>query len=720
MFYWLDSSNSYIRELFKDPSSGISSLDTKIESWLSSSWNWLTTEILSLHTIDLLWIVIPVITGVVIFSLRTNGTKYLRIEAPHRRDDDSIDWLGDSFDWHPLGDSIDWHPVRSDDGSYQGVGERSRFTDLTLYEGHLFHGDDATSRRRLPDEEALRIDRKYTLEVAIRSKRIGLSAPLAPSAILNPRQSTEPLTIFVVVRPKVGPIIIEDPVGVIEWPYDQDSTRGFFRLTMPQRLQEAILECKFEVRLYHENLDLLDVVQLVTHVTADVDLVGFGSLVSWPRGQDSAFRLDPDAAIRKLTVHVSSDSEGFQFELIFRRGEKNITLPFRRNITAGDLESLLEKVRNFWTELAITNYEQKLSVSLPTWKRYLESIRNLGSEAWQLLFGSRTGSQKGTPETIGELLERMSFLEGTHIQITYDRRITEFVFPWNILYPPWKTGAEVDLDAFWGARYQIEQVWEGGERDNLQSEPVGIAAVIDPHFDSFGESTAEIQMLKDFCTSAGGRISIDFNINGEIQLLHALSNRPAHHLYYFFCHGYAPSRQSLVGRDGVKLLRETIEKLSPETQAPWSTLLALTAKMNNEAWMFIGNSEVKESTLRRTGSYFDGRRPIVFMNMCHSAALAPSMTSGLVRLFLDRDASAVIGTESPMTSVFAHAFAHEFLTHLLAGTDGTDVGTALWRARRFFLHNKMNPLGLSYTLYGRATVGLGSKRTKAPEESHNG
>jgi hypothetical protein len=88
---------------------------------------------------------------------------------------------------------------------------------------------------------------------------------------------------------------------------------------------------------------------------------------------------------------------------------------------------------------------------------------------------------------------------------------------------------------------------------------------------------------------------------------------------------------------------------------------------------------------------------------CQSAALAPSMTSGLVRLFLDRSASAVIGTEAPMTSVFAHAFAEQFFTHLLSGCD---VGTALLRSRRYFLE-RHNPLGLAYTLYGRATTKLG-------------
>jgi hypothetical protein len=93
--------------------------------------------------------------------------------------------------------------------------------------------------------------------------------------------------------------------------------------------------------------------------------------------------------------------------------------------------------------------------------------------------------------------------------------------------------------------------------------------------------------------------------------------------------------------------------------------------------------------------------------MCQSADLVPSQRGGLVRVFLDHNASAVIGTESPMTGVFADAFSRVLLNDLF--TNGSDVGTALWNARRHFLGpTERNPLGLAYTLYGRALARLGS------------
>jgi hypothetical protein len=323
------------------------------------------------------------------------------------------------------------------------------------------------------------------------------------------------------------------------------------------------------------------------------------------------------------------------------------------------------------------------------------------TDAWDLLFGSRTGSQKGASETVGDLMARTELADGSIVQVTYDGRLTDFVFPWSILHPPANPGTSVDPLRFWGSRYQVEQVWGGANKDWLEIEPVGVAVTIDP---GFGEAQPEIDMFESFRAEAGSRLDLGAPIADRTNLYTALSG--ARHLYYFFCHGYAPAGPSLTRRDGIKVLREIIEGLPADQRKPWDTLLALTAKMDDESWIFIGDAQITESALRRERGYFSKRRPILFLNMCHSAALAPSMTSGLVRLFLDRDAAAIIGTESPMTPVFAHAFGNEVLNNLFRGDD---IGTALWRARRHFLaDNIRNPLGFVYTLYGRATVKLGS------------
>lgn len=610
-----------------------------------------------------------------------------------------------------LGIETEQETVARDAAAREGTrGESDRFTDVTLYRGKLFPGDSPAYSSRLSDQEALQARHEYTLEVAIRRRRTGIAATApAPRPVLNPRQTTETLRIFVVAR-ALSAVEIDEPVAAVDWPYNADSSPAFFRISVPDTLLDPE-EGSVEVRLYHENLDLLDVVNVKFFVTAEGEEENLvPTRIDWPRSSRAERRLDPDKATRSLTIRVGPAIEGYKLDFVFLREDRTISFPLERHITPGDLEALLVKVRDFWSELVITNYENQLSVTLPTWDRYLKRLNELGAEAWELLFGSRVGTQKGASETVSDLLARMDFAGGTHVQVTYDRRVTDFVFPWSILYPPAVPGAAIDPRLFWGARYQIEQVWEGGSNDGLETEPVGVTIVVDR---GFGEVKPEIDMFEGFKASAAGRLDVGLPISNRQDLLSALTDSPSHHLYYFFCHGYTPAGPPILRRDSLKLLRESIEALPPSEGKPWGTLLALTAKMADEAWIFIGDAQITESELRRARDFFKQRRPILFLNMCHSAALAPSVTRGLLRLFLDRDAAALIGTESPMTSVFAHAFARELLKNLFGGSD---LGTALWRARRHFLGDEFrNPLGFAYTLYGRATSKLGAYPLVAAE-----
>jgi hypothetical protein len=199
-------------------------------------------------------------------------------------------------------------------------------------------------------------------------------------------------------------------------------------------------------------------------------------------------------------------------------------------------------------------------------------------------------------------------------------------------------------------------------------------------------------------------------------LFQELGRKPSAHLIYFYCHGYAPDpdiRSPLRG-EGVKQMAQRIDKLgqgTPERQA-LETLLTLITKMEDEPWMHIGNAYIREDRLVRQ-NFFETRRPIVFLNMCQSADLLPSNSSGLVRIFLNHNASAVVGTEGQMTSTFANPFAEEIFNALFRGDD---IGTSLWKARRHFLNRMRNPLGLAYTLYGSAVARLGTGPICTAEE----
>jgi hypothetical protein len=93
--------------------------------------------------------------------------------------------------------------------------------------------------------------------------------------------------------------------------------------------------------------------------------------------------------------------------------------------------------------------------------------------------------------------------------------------------------------------------------------------------------------------------------------------------------------------------------------------------------------------------------PLVMLNMCESAQLSPTLSDSFVNFFLDRGAPTVIGTESPMTVTFAHAFAESLLTGIFRGQR---AGAAILATRQQFLSAATNPLGLAYTLYGSAAT----------------
>src|SRR5271157_5950103 len=103
----------------------------------------------------------------------------------------------------------------------------------------------------------------------MRRQQIHARSRDTPGALRHRCRMTETLTIFVVARPLYGPIVIDERMSAIDWPYNADSSPAFFRIIVPETLPEPVLEAKVEVRLYHANLDLLDVTHLLFRVTSD-------------------------------------------------------------------------------------------------------------------------------------------------------------------------------------------------------------------------------------------------------------------------------------------------------------------------------------------------------------------------------------------------------------------------------------------------------------------
>lgn len=101
---------------------------------------------------------------------------------------------------------------------------------------------------------------------------------------------------------------------------------------------------------------------------------------------------------------------------------------------------------------------------------------------------------------------------------------------------------------------------------------------------------------------------------------------------------------------------------------------------------------------------WSGPRPLVFLNGCHTTALLPSQSFGLVAAFVqDAQAAGVIGTEITVFEELASSFGLEFLRGLLA--QSLELGVAMRRARLALLARK-NPLGLAYVPFAPSRLKL--------------
>ena len=413
---------------------------------------------------------------------------------------------------------------------------------------------------------------------------------------------------------------------------NSDSAPAFFRVSVkPDQILDGNTRAELDVRLYHRG-DLLDIVRVTISVTTarSGSVPGLPAHLEWPDDEDELPRIDAQAPVRGLTIQVSRALGGYQFEFLFARTDgdgkdlPDIVIPITREIGDDDLKKLLKRIRNFWTELAITNYAKSLSVTTSTFSGYADRLATLGQQAWLLLFGEGYGSQTGAGETLSSYLSEINLPQGTHIQISYPADLNNFVFPWNVLYPPPANDAAIDPLNFWGARFQIEQVFKGSKQDRLGEEPVNVAFALDS---AFGNAGLETAMFHDYVASSNGKLSVTDPISNDTALEAGLRLIPAAHLVYFFCHGFAPSSPEL-RIDLVKVMREEIERLPDAEKAALDTLLRMFSAPGEEPWIHIGDSQIKESKLAGL-KFFEQRKPIVFLNMCQSADLLPSMTSGL-------------------------------------------------------------------------------------------
>jgi hypothetical protein len=586
------------------------------------------------------------------------------------------------------------------DAAQSAAQEADRFADLELFHDHHYGTEAPDPTLRLGESEALAAHGAYTLSVAIRREPTGIGAAQATRPVINPRRDRETVELLAVVscRQPSAPTF-EDPVLPLEWPYDADSTLALFRFTTGAAPPPEPL--RIEIRLYaRASLALVDIVEVVF-------IAG-----RWTRHEPEPGPTSPPFGAAwpdALTLHVTREGGGYGFEVLFKRaGKEHLRTSLNRHLDGAELRYLLLRVRAHWTRLVIGKLASRPALTSEGYREEVTAIADLGAAAWRLLFGNRIGEGAGASEALGEALRASPLAPGSPVRITTDQHAQGFVFPWAILCPPRGLDETLDPGAIWGLRYRIELTQKQGPLRPPGPRRPRIAAVLDPGFASSVDHRATLEAV-----TRNGAAAELLEGNTEKAVLDRLQENPPADLYYYFCHGFAPGQDGLFKTDVLAEIRKAVGVLPEADQLPWTKMLSLAGDETRVAAMLTGAAKITEDRLSQA-RFFAAGRPLVFLNMCHSADLQPSLRAGLTSVFIDRRAAAVLGTECPVTSVFADRFAERVLSLLL---EGRDIGEAVLTARQHF-HAARNPLGLLYTLYGHAEARLAVPSDPAPGKEH--
>ncbi len=216
--------------------------------------------------------------------------------------------------------------------------------------------------------------------------------------------------------------------------------------------------------------------------------------------------------------------------------------------------------------------------------------------------------------------------------------------------------------------------------------------------------------------SAGEQVKM--NVFSKLGRLQQMLQDPDQHLLYFFCHGFTERMAADIqlGDDLVAGFRSWYESLPKEQQTGVDEAMSHAEALFDvsDSWLQLSDGTapltMMEDTLHDAKAQFRNG-PLVFLNMCESAQVLPSLSDGFIPFFVAHGARGVVGTECPMTATFAGPFAQEFFRRFFAGKP---VGKILLDLRRELLimdpdeegNPSGNPLALAYTLYCDADLRL--------------
>ena len=588
----------------------------------------------------------------------------------------------------------------------------SRFADFTFY--------PVEQSAPLEQGHALQNEREYRLEVAVRVNPVGIPVDAEHrEPIAEPGQKRE---VSIMVALQADGFDFREPVATLTLPAEGDSTQNaWFELSPKRESQGTSNMAEIKVRLYYK-FNLIEVALISAEVVGKFDdparpPSGRAQPLSFTQERIERDYLDlVDVKPRVMHIDIDQVAGGFEFTFLFantspeaKGNEIAFTAPVR--LSPDELESMLVDIRKeLYAVVMSERYSRQLNGDEDELIDILRTLAEAGQRLWTRLFKH---DSSGALFAIGLWLEENPVEKGGTIQVSCAPGVAKsFVFPWSFVFDrelPEKTYERVPLDGFWGLRYCIEQQVpkqnnSGGDRPAGVDDPLQLAFIL---YGGFGNVEQQKEAFSDFQRRSSGKLKVSEPLieKAEDGMRIMKNEKPA--LLYFYTHGYSHCYKTDIGID-----RDMQRFIAKYEQLPRDAEARKTFKLLYDT--LNGHAETDKSWIEPTKEkiYLDqlyGRitqfkaRPFVFLNMCSSAPLTPSLSKSFVHFFLNRGARSVLGTECPMTIYFADPFGRRVMNGIL---NGRPVGEVLREARRYFLEKHRNPLGLAYTLYGSAMYQL--------------
>jgi len=593
-----------------------------------------------------------------------------------------------------------------------------RYADFTFYR------EMRKPENRVPEGEPLHADRWYELEVGVRVEPTGISpADGKPRPIRQPRQGGD---VVLLVTAESKSYEINERVRTLTLPPGGDTPPSKCALfqVRPRSLSTSERDrAKIEIRIFYK-LNLLEAVTIRAEVADEEDgegsQLGLSKPISYVHQKflKQEYSDFDDLAPRELHIDVQRPGNNFvlTFTLTDRAGNE-LALTGSTDLTPDDLEDMLLKAREIFESQALSKtFVQGVEGKTGQWRDNLRDLASHGNFCWKKLFKQ---DAQGSLFQIGKFLEENPPAEDGIIQVTVRKEARQFIFPWSLLYPkavPEQKNPPPETRDFWGWRCVIEQ--RVGDSPSHTDAPVPIDGKLNLAFmlwEEFRNAKDQKKLMTDLVSRSAGTLEVSAPpITKKEDFTRLIHNLDAQ-ILYFYTHGHTRLQQGDLGYG--KVLKsfikryENLEANNPARKTLKPVYDAIKGDkeekfQHDESWIELSKGRIRYSELLDIPEL--STQPLVFLNMCESAQITPSLSDGFIDFFLNRRARAVIGTECMMTVEFAHPFAESVLEGLLAGEP---LGQVMLDARRQFIKQK-NPLGLAYTLFGSGMLCFKPPRLK--------